>query len=207
MSEEGWNPDRYESDHSYVYEYGKSLIDMLPKEGQRILDIGCGTGRLTKEIDRRGPEAVGIDNSEEMVQKARQNHPEVDFLIGDARGLSFECEFDAVFSNAALHWIPEKDQSDVISSIADSVRDGGRFVAELGGSGNIHRILGAIREELEYRGYEYKKRWYFPSIGEYTHMLEKHFEVRRAELFYRPTKLGGEDGLRSWLKMYGDGMF
>ena len=200
-----WNPDRYESDHSYVYDYGEDVVDLLaPEEGERVLDLGCGTGRLTAEIADRGADATGVDSSEEMVGEARRNHPDPNFIVGDARGLEFEDEFDAVFSNAALHWIPEEDQDDIVASVGRALCDGGRFVAEMGGSGNIAQIRDATRDELTSRGYEYDDPWFFPSVGEYASVLEGNgFEVRRAVLFDRPTELGGEeDGLRSWLRMY-----
>jgi Trans-aconitate methyltransferase len=150
-----------------------------------------------------------MDSSEEMVGEARRNHSGPEFVVGDARNLSFEDEFDAVFSNAALHWILEDDQSEVVEGVARSLRDGGRFVAELGGSGNISHILGGVRDGLTARGYEYDNPWYFPTVGEYAFLLEESgFEVRRIVLFDRPTEIGGDkDGLRSWLKMYGGSIF
>lgn len=209
MSED-WNPDRYDSDHSYVYGYGEDVVDLLsPSDCERILDLGCGTGGLTEEIHRRGSgtEALGVDSSEEMVRKARRKNPDTEFVVGDARSLSFEEDFDAVFSNAALHWIPKKDQQDVISSVRLALRENGRFVAELGGTGNVRLVREAVRDELAERGYGYDDPWYFPSLGEYTALVEENgFEVRYARLFDRHTRLEGEDGLRSWLKMFGDGL-
>jgi len=210
MSESDWNPDRYDSDHSYVYGYGEDVVDLLsPSDGERILDLGCGTGELTQEIERRGSgiEAVGVDSSDEMVTKARHEHPELDFLAADARSLSFDREFDAVFSNAALHWIPETDHGDVLSSVGRALRENGRFVAELGGKGNVSLVREAVRDELAERGYGYEEPWYFPRLGEYTALVEGNgFEVRHARLFDRPTVLEGECGMRSWLRMFGDGL-
>jgi len=143
------------------------------------------------------------------MREARRNHPDLDFVVDDARGLSFESEFDAVFSNAALHWIPEEDQTAVVASAERALRDCGRFVAEMGGSGNIPHIRDAASDELTSRGYGYDDPWFFPTVGEYASLLEEGgFEVHRALLFDRPTELGGgEEGLRSWLKTYGEGIF
>ena len=116
--------------------------------------------------------------------------------------------FDAVFSNAALHWIPDEDQDALIESVRDALRPGGRFVAECGGHGNVAAVVDATRAELEARGHDTEHPWYFPTVGEYASRLEAHgFEVRYATLFDRPTELDdGEDGLAAWLSMFGDGL-
>ena len=202
-----WDTDRYETSHSFVYEYGEDLLELLdPQPDERILDLGCGTGQLTSQIRERGATVVGVDQSEAMVAEAKSAHPDCEFVCADARTFAVADPFDAVFSNAALHWI--SDQDAVLESVADALAPGGRFVAELGGAGNVRRIVDAVRRELSDRGYDVEHPWYFPSVGEYAPRLEEHgFEVRYATLFDRPTELDGEDGLESWLRMFGDSFF
>src|SRR5215470_17327052 len=126
-----WNAVQYDAKHSFVYEKAKALVELLaPKAGERILDLGCGTGVLTAEIAGRGAETLGVDQSEEMISQARKKFPALQFEVLDARELRFEAEFDAAFSNAVLHWIPEAEQ--VISGVARALKPGGRFVAEFG---------------------------------------------------------------------------
>ncbi|MXV60640.1 methyltransferase domain-containing protein [Natronorubrum sp. JWXQ-INN-674] len=206
-----WNADDYDEDHSFVYEYGSDVLEVLdPEPGERILDLGCGTGHLTDRIASSDATVVGVDSAPEMIEQARETHPDRTFVHADARTMSFEGPFDAVFSNAALHWIPDEDQGAVLSSVREALSSGtGRFVAELGGTGNVERIVEATVAELEARGYEAESPWYFPSVGEYATRLEDHgFEVRFARLFDRPTELeGGDAGLRNWLGMFGDSLF
>lgn len=205
-----WDVSRYKDDHSFVHEYGEALIEYLePVSEKRVLVLGCGTGELTYEMHERGAEVIGIDNSEEMLAKAQANYPNCRFIREDARDFAFDDPFDAVFSNAVLHWIPDEDHAALLSSVSDALTDGGRFVAECGGVGNVRSIIDAVQREMNTLGYDIEHSWYFPSIGEYTPRLELHgFEVRYATLFDRPVDLdGGEEGLASWLRMFGDSLF
>jgi trans-aconitate methyltransferase len=204
-----WDPDDYDEAHSFVYERSIDLIDVLdPRPGERVLDLGCGTGHLTADIDKRGADVVGIDADPEMIDRARETHPELDFRQADARDFTLDVPVDAVFSNAALHWIPGTDQNTVLDTVADALVDGGRFVAELGGAGNVRSITDALESELTTRGYDFEHPWYFPSVGAYAPRLEETgFEVRDAQLFDRPTTLDGEDGLANWIEMFGDAVF
>lgn len=205
-----WDAAEYDDDHAFVFEYGEDLLAWLdPQPDERVLDLGCGTGHLTAEIADSGATAVGIDQSAEMVREARERYPEVNFVQADARQFSTDARFDAVFSNAALHWIPDADQPGVLATVRDALAPGGRFVAELGGIGNVEQLVSATLDELRVRGHDVDHPWYFPSVGEYASRLETHgFEVRRAALFDRPTELsGGPDGLRNWLDMFGDSLF
>ncbi|QLG49030.1 class I SAM-dependent methyltransferase [Natrinema halophilum] len=202
-----WDTDRYDKGHSFVFEYGEGVVALLePERGERILDLGCGTGHLTARISDSGATPVGLDASEEMISKARDTYPDCEFVREDARDFSFEEPFDAVFSNAALHWIPEQDA--VLESVADALAPGGRFVAELGGAGNVAAIVDAVREDAAERGYDVEDPWYFPSIGDYASKLESHgLETQYARLFDRPTELeNGTDGLADWLGMFGDSL-
>ncbi len=199
-----WDPERYEAQHSFVWQLGEGLIDLLdPQPGERILDLGCGPGQLTHRISERGAEVVGLDASPEMIGQARQNYPQLQFVLQDAARLSFEHEFDAVFSNAALHWMP--DASGVAQAVARALRTGGRFVAELGGKGNIANIERAV-ESIAARyhtGPLPERRTFYPSISEYASVLETHpLEMRSAVLFDRPTPLDGDNGMENWIRQF-----
>jgi SAM-dependent methyltransferase len=197
-----WDAARYQDKHSFVWRYGADLLDLLdPQPGERILDLGCGTGQLTAEIARRGASVVGLDQSLEMLDQARHNFPAIEFVPGDAARFDLPGQFDAVFSNAVLHWVKNADGA--AASIARALRPGGRFVAEFGGKDNTASVMAALRTLL---GPVASRQlpWFYPSIGEYAAVLERHgFEVRSASLFDRPTPLEGEDGMDQWLRMFG----
>jgi trans-aconitate methyltransferase len=206
MSEANWNADLYEGKHAFVWQYGEDIVELLsPQSGERILDLGCGTGQLTEKIASLGAEAMGIDSSAAMISKAEANYPHLQFSVADARNFQVAQPLDAVFSNAALHWIKEADA--VISCIWQALKPGGRFVAEFGGKGNIYAIASTLFSILEPTGsttLESLNPWYFPSIGDYATRLEKQgFDVTYAVLFNRPTPLAdGEAGLANWIKMF-----
>lgn len=195
-----WNTSLYENHYAFVWQYGESVLQLLsPQPGERILDLGCGTGQLTEKIASSGANVVGIDNSAEMIAKARQNYPNLQFEVADARHFRFDQPFDAVFSNAALHWIKEPDA--VISCIQQALKPEGRFVAEFGGKGNVAAIVTALTSIEPNPPIAHP--WYFPSIADYTTRLEQQgFDVSYAVLFDRPTPLQGETGLANWLQMF-----
>jgi trans-aconitate methyltransferase len=189
-----WDARLYESTSQFVWQYGDGVVSLLePKPSERILDVGCGTGHLTARIAESGAETHGIDASPAMVAQARQHYPKLSFQLINAAQFQTEDLFDAVFSNAALHWMLDADA--VASAISRALKPGGRFVAEMGGHGNIAAIEGALKSATHN---------YYPSVGEYASLLEKHdFEVRLMTLFDRPTKLeGGEGGLREWVETF-----
>jgi trans-aconitate methyltransferase len=129
-----WNADIYDEKLSFVSELGKSLIEMLrPKQGEKILDLGCGTGELTNEIAKLGAEVVGMDASPDMIEKARKKYPYISFLVDRGETFRTQEHYDAIFSNAALHWM--KQAESVVQSMALALREGGRLVAEFGGNG------------------------------------------------------------------------
>jgi ubiquinone/menaquinone biosynthesis C-methylase UbiE len=206
MSSAKWDAGLYDAKHSFVWERAKGVMELLsPQPGERILDVGCGTGALSADIAATAAEIVGVDRSEEMIQEARRKYPALRFEVCDARALSFSNEFDAVFSNATLHWMP--DAEPVVRGISRALRPGGRLVAEFGGKGNVRSVVEAFETAL------HKLRipvdganpWFYPSIAEYSSLLEKHgLEVREAALFARPTKLeDGERGFETWVTMFG----
>jgi trans-aconitate methyltransferase len=202
-----WNSELYQSSHSFVWQYGRDLLVLLnAKPGERILDVGCGTGQLTAEIAQFGAEVVGIDSSPEMIDTARSNFPHVLFDVADAAALPYSSEFEVVISNAALHWV--RDQRGAIASIARALKPGGRLVLEMGGRGNLRHLLEAMYQALRVLGIanpEQLSPWSFPSIGEYAPLLESQgLEVDFAVLFDRSTILeGAERGLKLWLEMFG----
>lgn len=198
MSENQWKSTLYESKHSFVWRYGANLLELLsPQQGERILDLGCGTGQLTQEIAAQGVIAIGIDKAATMIEQARKNYPDLWFEIADATNFHFEEPFDAVFSNAALHWIKQPEQA--IACIWKALKPGGRFVAEFGGKGDIRAIVSAINKVFTPASFP----WYFPSIGEYATLLEKQgFSVTYAVLVERLTRLEGAEGMRNWIEMF-----
>lgn len=198
-----WNPEVYEARHAFVWQLGEDLVHMLePKPGERILDLGCGTGQLTRKIADSGADVLGLDASPDMIGQARQNYPELRWVLADASRMSFDGEFDAVFSNAALHWMLDADA--VGQGIGRALRPGGRFVAEFGGKGNVARIESAI-QNIAARYFENppRKRTFYPSVGEYSRLLEScRLEVRMARLFDRPTPLEGANGIEDWIRQF-----
>lgn len=207
MIKKDWNLTLYNDKHSFVYEYGANLVSLLaPQKGERILDVGCGSGQLTDQIAQSGASAVGIDSSPQMIADAKIKFPGVDFFVLDAADFSFNESFDAVFSNATLHWVLNKEGA--IASMYKALKQGGRLVAELGGKGNVQTIVNQLRQSLNQNGFKEnaeKEVWYFPSLGEYTTLLEKHgFRVKMALHFDRPTDLSdSEHGVEDWLEMFG----
>jgi len=202
-----WNTELYQSSHAFVWQFGRDLLTMLtPKPGERILDVGCGTGQLTADIAKAGADVIGLDVSPQMIKAARQNYPDLRFEVADIAATSYDSKFDAVFSNAALHWV--KNQEGAIKAIARALKPGGRLVFEMGGRGNIRHIWTSTMQALAEMGVEDPEElspWFYPSIGEYAPMLESRgLLVTFAVLFDRPTPLaGGEQGLRNWLEMFG----
>jgi trans-aconitate methyltransferase len=201
-----WNPRLYNERAAFVTEAGQDLVELLaPQPGERVLDLGCGTGELTAAIAARGAVVTGLDFSEDMLRPARERHPALTFAAGDAQSLTYAGAFDAVFSNAALHWMPRMD--DVVAGVARSLTRPGRFVAELGGAGNTATVLRALRAVLPSLGEDPERHipWTFPSPATYAAVLERHgFRVRYLTHFDRPSRMMGEEGLRTWLTLFGE---
>ena len=214
--EDSWNTALYEQQHAFVWQYGESLLKLLaPTSGERILDLGCGTGQLTDKIAQSGAFVHGIDSSLSMISTAKVNYPHINFAVADASSFQVDQLFDAVFSNAVLHWIKQPDAA--IDCVEKALKPGGRFVAEFGGKRNVGaivRALGSVLSEIGCEEPQALNPWYFPSIGEYAGLLEKQgFDVGYAVLFVsaalgedRPTPLeGGSAGMANWIKMFAGG--
>jgi trans-aconitate methyltransferase len=163
-----WNAELYDDKHAFVFQYGESVLDLLDvKPGERILDLGCGTGHLTRNIQESGADVVGIDASPEMIAQAKEKNPDVNFSVANGIDFHFDEPFDAVFSNATLHWIHEQDS--LIQCVYNSLKPGGRFVAEFGGKGNMEKLIAAMQQVLKQHDYARLaqiKPWYFPSLGD-----------------------------------------
>ena len=189
-----WDVERYEASHSYVWNFGRGVIDWLaPQPGERILDAGCGAGQLTSEIAAAGALILGIDSAPSMIAQARQNFPQLEFALADLTSFTTATPFDAIFSNAVLHWV--RPPQEAANRLSAALRPGGRLIAEFGGHGNVARVQAALGE--------HRAPWFFPSIADYAAILEAAgLEPIRAILFDRPTPVEGGHGLDDWLQMY-----
>ena len=198
-----WNAADYARVGSFVAELGAAALDLLdPKPGERILDIGCGEGTLTRKIIDRGATVVGIDASPEMIAAARTNG--VDALLLPAEDMQFFAEFDAAFSNATLHWVLQKEQA--ARAIFRALRSGGRFAGEMGGEGNIARLQQTVDEEMILRGYAPPvdaHNWY-PAPEDFASVYEAAgFREVDARLIQRPTPLA--HGIAAWVTTFRKG--
>ena len=203
MNTHSWNADLYRDKHAFVFELGAGVVELLnPRRNERILDLGCGTGELTAQIAQRGAVVTGFDSSPAMLERAKQRFSDLDFRLGDARDFYFGGDFDAVFSNATLHWI--SDQSAVARSVCRALKPGARFVGEFGGQGNVAQLeaaLGQAARELDLPPFVGPNT--FPSLREFAGSLEAGgLEPKFLQLFARPTLLEGEDGVRNWYRQF-----
>jgi trans-aconitate methyltransferase len=210
MPNQTWNTALYDGKHAFVARYGEDVLAMLaPQAGETILDVGCGTGGLTAKIAECGATVIGLDSSPEMISKARAEHPSIVFVERSITAFDEPPTFDAIFSNATLHWVA--DAAGAARAMAGALKPGGRFVVEFGGHGNIAGIADAVRAALvEVTGKERASahNWYFPTVGQYAALLEANgLAVSAAWLFDRPTRLEGAEGMRNWITMFAGGLF
>jgi trans-aconitate methyltransferase len=199
-SRQVWSAEHYDKHARFVSDLAGPVLEWLaPRPGERILDLGCGDGVLTEELKRRGVDVLGVDVSESMLAAAAARGVETQRM--DGQKLTFEAAFDAVFSNAVLHWM--SDAGAVIDGVFRALRPGGRFVAEFGGHGNVAAVTTAMRATAWRRGGDAALAgpWFFPSVAVYREMLEERgFRVVRIGLFPRPTPL--KTGMAAWLKLF-----
>jgi trans-aconitate methyltransferase len=197
-----WNSSRYAENARFVSDLGQPVLDLLnPQPGERILDLGCGDGALTEKLVASGAEVVGIDASLDMISAARRRG--INASVVDAYHLDFHSEFDAVFSNAAMHWMRD-DPDAVIDGVRCALKPGGRFAAEMGGHGCVAAVTVALCATLERYGLENPVSlipWYFPAPEDYRERLERSgFRVEYISLIPRPTPL--PTGMRGWLETF-----
>jgi SAM-dependent methyltransferase len=194
-----WDAQRYGRDAAFVPVLGLPVVDLLaPRPGERILDLGCGDGSLTEALAAAGCRVTGVDASAEMISAAEIRGRQAGFAVRrvDGHALDYDGAFDAVFSNAALHWMLDPDR--VIAGVWRALRPGGRFVGEMGGEGNVALITAAVGAALRRRGQDGAMPFYFPSVADYTARLEAGgFTVTAMTLFARPTPL--PMGMAAWL--------
>ncbi|MGH9742686.1 MAG: class I SAM-dependent methyltransferase [Candidatus Acidiferrum sp.] len=199
--EQTWDPERYARNARFVSDLATPVVELLsPRDGERILDLGCGDGVLTAKLVAMGCKVVGVDGSAAQVEAARKLG--LDARVMDGQNLSFEGEFDAVFSNAALHWM--RNPQAVIAGVWRALQPRGRFVAEFGGHGCCAKIKKALVEALDRRGMdgEAAAPWYFPTAEEYSALLnEAGFSTGYVALIPRPTPLPGD--ITGWLETFG----
>lgn len=200
MNRTRWSPDTYSKNARFVSDLGEPLLNLLdPQPAETIMDLGCGDGALTEKMAAAGSFVIGVDASPAFVEAAHARGLNVALM--DAHHLSLKRQFDAVFSNAALHWMKRPEW--VVEGVANCLKRGGRFVGEFGGKGNVETIRAALHDALRKRGIDPWKidPWYYPSPEEYSELLTRFgFTVDYIELIPRPTKLPGD--ILSWLEVF-----
>ncbi len=202
-----WDAGLYDRSFGFVSAFGADMVDLLdPRPGEDIVDLGCGIGTLTAQIAARGADVLGIDADAAMVTRARERHPDLAFERADAADFRIPFHADAVFSNAALHWVGEPERA--IACIARALKPGGRFVAEMGAHRNVETVTSALYQALAEEGVAAEAvtfPWYFPRTGRYVCLLEDAgFDVASLRYFARPTPLDDcPNGLADWIAMFG----
>lgn len=200
MTNQSWHATQYSEHASFVADLGSSVVTLLnPLPGECILDLGCGDGTLTEKLKKLGASVFGIDSSQSMIDAAKEKG--LDGSVMNGEHLAFHEEFDAVFSNAALHWMT--DYQSVVKGVYEALKPNGRFVGEFGGHGNIQCIINAMREIFTEnpRFGEFSIPWYFPTDREYANVLTANgFRINSIGLIPRPTPL--KSGVREWLKIF-----
>jgi trans-aconitate methyltransferase len=199
-----WNAEDYGKNFNFVPQYGRGVIDLIdaPK-GSKVIDLGCGNGILTHQLEEQGFDVTGVDMSDSFLKVARTNYPDTHFLKADITALNIPVKADVVFSNAVFHWVDRKDQPKLLQGIHRILKPGGQLVAEFGGAGNnalIHTVLSKVFEK---HSRHYVMPFFFPTIGEYATFVESAgLRMVYASLFNRPTLLKGENGMEDWIRMF-----
>jgi len=203
MAQQTWNADDYAANARFVSDLGQPVFELLaPRAGERILDLGCGDGALSEKLVQAGATVVGVDPSPDMIAAARARG--LDARLLDAQSLPFDAEFDAVFTNAALHWIPDTDAA--LRSVYRALRPGGRFVGEFGGHGCVAAVCTALQAVAGQRGVRLRMPWYFPTAGEFhARLVAGRFSPTSVQLIPRPTPL--PSGMPAWLRTFAASLF
>ena len=197
-----WDAKLYDQKHGFVAEYGTNLLEYVPDGTARALDLGCGTGTLTAQLGEKCAYVRGVDGSAEMIRRARENYPALDFAVQDALTLCDRQAWDVVFSNAVFHWIADHDA--LLRVVHQALRPGGLLVCEFGGAGNIAAIEQSFAAALERRGQAYHSKFHFSGAEEFERRLRKAgFTVRLLTAYDRPTPLrDGAQGLQNWTRQF-----
>lgn len=207
-----WNPAEYAANSAVQQGWARELIAKLKLHGdERILDVGCGDGKITAELARAVPRGsvVGTDTSAEMIAFAQGTFPaseisNLKFQISDARKISFKTKFDLVFSNAALHWVD--DHEAILRGAASALKTGGRLVVSCGGKGNAHDVFLALRPEMRLKRWrEFFRRmpmpYYFYAPTDYEKWLPKFgFKIQTLKLAPKDATYAGAEGFATWLR-------
>jgi trans-aconitate methyltransferase len=198
MQQQTWDAIDYATNARFVSDLGEPVVELFaPQAGERVLDLGCGDGALTERLAAAGASVVGADLSPELLTAARARG--LDARLLDAQALPFTEDFEGVFTNAVLHWVP--DQTAMLAGVHRALRPGGRFVGEFGGHGCCAAICTALRAVARHRRVDVRLPWYFPTPDEFGQRLAASgFEVVSAQLVPRPTPL--PSGIDTWLRTF-----
>lgn len=199
-----WNAKNYTNHFSFVHKYGEDVLKLIDAAaGSRVLDLGCGNGALTKKLKELGFQAQGMDASEDMLTVARQNNPDLCFAYGDATQFTLPEPVDIIFSNAVFHWIDAEKQDALAAHIAKALKPGGTLVCEFGGKDCAESVHAMLEQCFAKRGLQYQRTNYFPTIAEYTAILERNgLRPDYAVLFDRPTPQSPGKTVVDWIEMF-----
>lgn len=204
MSNINWDAKDYQNNFNFVTSYGEDVLSLITKEPNSfIVDLGCGNGGLTKKLNDLGFKVLGIDDSDDMLKLANEQYPSLSFKKGNAIKFKLDKKADVIFSNAVFHWINKENQLEMLKNIYNQLADGGQLVCEFGGYGCAESVHSTLEKCFNKKGLKYLRKFYFPTIGEYSPLLEQAgFKVEYAILFDRPTPQKTKDGLKDWINMF-----
>lgn len=193
-----WDANLYNNSQNFVAEYGKGLLDFVPAGTNKILDLGCGTGTLTRQLAERCQDVLGIDASDAMIKAAQKSYPQLKFAVADALELSDAQEWDIIFSNAVFHWI--RDHNLLLQKIHRALKPKGKLICEFGAHGNISIIENGFHRALQEIGVDYRSKFNFPTVEDFEDLLHQNgFVIEQIYDYDRPTPLkDGAQGLHHW---------